>query len=67
MAPFFFFAPSQATKGKTVKKNTLNYEVLDYTKPVHPQMMEQIGRGNRLTSGKFCGQPATAEGNVRFF
>lgn len=67
MAPFFFFAPSQATKGKTVKKNTLNYEVLDYTKPAHPQMMEQIGRGNRLTSGKFCGQPATAEENVRFF
>jgi hypothetical protein len=57
----------QATKGKTVKKNTLNYDVLDWSKPVHPQMMEQIGKGNRLTSGKICGKPMTDEENVKLF
>ena len=57
----------QATKGKTVKKNTLNYDVLDWSKPVHPQMMEQIGKGARLTSGKICGKPMTDEENVKLF
>ena len=57
----------QATKGKVVKKNTLNYDVLDYNKPIHPQMMNQIGKGNRLTTGKVCGVPMTGESNVTFF
>ena len=57
----------QATKGKTVKKNTLNYDVLEWDKPIHPQMMQQIGRGNRLTTGKICGVPMTDEANVRLF
>ena len=57
----------QATKGKVVKKNTLNYDVLQWDKPLHPQMMEQIGRGNRLTTGKICGRPMTDEMNVRLF
>ena len=57
----------QATKGKAVKKNTLNYDVLDYNKHIHPQMMNQIGKGNRLTTGKVCGVPMTDESNVTFF
>ena len=35
--------------------------------PVHPQIMEQIGKGNRLTSGKICGKPITDEENVKLF
>ena len=58
---------TQATKGKVVKKNTLNYDVLQWDKPLHPQMMHQIGRGNRLTTGKICGRPMTDEMNVRLF
>ena len=58
---------TQATKGKSVKKNTLNYEVLEWDKPIHPQMMHQIGRGNRLTTGKVAGQPMTDEANVKMF
>jgi hypothetical protein len=57
----------QATKGKVVKKNTLNYDVLQWDKPLHPQMMHQIGRGNRLTTGKIYGRPMTDEMNVRLF
>ena len=57
----------QATKGKTVKKNTLNYDVLDWSKPVHLQMMEQIGKGARLASGKIYGRPMTDEENVKLF
>jgi hypothetical protein len=57
----------QATKGKVVKKNTLNYDVLQWDRPIHPQMMHQIGRGNRLTTGKIYGRPMTDEMNVRLF
>ena len=65
---FYLFADHiQATKGKSVKKNTLNYDVLDWSKPVHPQMMEQIGKGQRLTTGKICGKPMTEEENVKLF
>ena len=57
----------QATKGKSVKKNTLNYGVLDWSKPVHPQMMEQTGKRQRLTIGKNYGKPMTDEENVKSF
>jgi len=58
----------QATKSrKVVKKNTLNYEALDYNKPIHPQFQEQIGKGNRLTVGKICGVPLTHEDNLKLF
>jgi hypothetical protein len=62
-----YAAHIQATKGKTVKKNTINYEVLEWGKPIHPQMMNQIGKGNRLTSGKVCGVPMTDENNLKLF
>jgi hypothetical protein len=48
----FFADHIQATKGKSAKKSTLNYDVLDWSSPVHPQMMEQIGKGQQLTTGK---------------
>jgi hypothetical protein len=57
----------QATKGKSVKKNTLNYDALDHSKPMHPQLMEQIGKGNRLTTGKICGIPLTDKQNLLLF
>jgi hypothetical protein len=57
----------QATKGKSVKKNTLNYDALGHSKPMHPQLMEQIGKGNRLTTGKICGIPLTDEHNLLLF
>jgi len=50
-----------------VKKNTLNYEALDYDKPIHPQFQEQIGRGNRLAVGKICGRPLTHDDNLKLF
>ena len=57
----------QATKGRVVKKNTLNYDALDYSKPVHPQFQQQIGRGNRLTTGKICCIPLTHSDNIKLF
>ena len=33
---------TQATKGKVVKKNTPNYDVLQWDKPLHPQLAVEI-------------------------
>ena len=39
------------TKGKSKPLKTLNFEALDYNKPVTPQVREKLGKGRRLTSG----------------
>jgi len=55
------------TKGKTVKKNTINYEAIKYGKAVTKSIQQQLGKGVRLTVGKYCDKPITHEDNIRMF
>jgi hypothetical protein len=56
-----------ATKGKTKKIPTLNYEALDYGKPVSPQVANLLGPGGRLTTGRICDLPLSHENNIKLF
>ena len=55
------------SKGKTVKTKTLNYDAIDYHKPVKPQVAHQLGPGGRMTTGKICDFPLTHENNIKLF
>ena len=54
-----------ATKGKDRPQRTLNFDKLDFSKPIHAQVREQLGKGVRLTSGFYSGKPYTHEGAIR--
>jgi hypothetical protein len=56
-----------ATKGHTARKKTLNYDVIDYDKPVKAQVAYQLGPGGRMTTGKICDFPLTHENNIKLF
>ena len=56
-----------SSKGKTVKTRTLNYDAIDYDKPVKPQVACQLGPGGRMTTGKICDFPLTHENNIKLF
>ena len=56
-----------SSKGKTVKTRALNYDAIDYDKPVKPQVAHQLGPGGRMTTGKICYFPLTHENNIKLF
>ncbi len=55
------------TKGHSVKKQTLNYEAIQYGVAVTKSLQELLGKGVRLTTGKICNKPLTHEDNVKQF
>jgi hypothetical protein len=71
LSPFtrrpLFSSHIMATKGKTVKKNTLNYENIKYGKAVTKSVQALLGKGVRLTVGKICDKPLTHEDNIKLF
>ena len=56
-----------STKGATDKTKTIDYEKIDYSKPVRPQLREILGKGKRLTTGTVCGKLMTDPENVKLF
>ena len=50
-----------------MKSSTLNYEALNYSKPIKPQLANLLGPGGRLTTGRICDYPLTHENNIRLF
>ena len=55
------------TKGKQHVKKLLNWEALDYSMPVTPQIREQLGKGRRMTTGVICDRPMTCPEVIRLF
>jgi hypothetical protein len=55
------------TKGKTVKKNTPNYEKIKYGVAATKSVQALLGKGVRLTVGKICDKPLTHEDNIQLF